>query len=85
MTRCDSLDALFNIINGLSDDAVEVLLEVASGLDKGNGLYGPLNINDNPRDWLREALDESRDLAVYLAIALIQMMRRRRGEQNDTR
>jgi len=66
---------LAEIANGLGEDELEVLLEVARGLRKGKKIYGPLNLERDSRDFQREALDEVRDCLVYTASKLIQIRR----------
>lgn len=61
----------------LGPDELEVLAEVAAGLQRGRGVYGELRIDSDTRDHDREALDEVRDGLVYAAIAAIK--RRRAG------
>lgn len=59
----------------LGPDELEVLAEVAAGLQRGRGVYGELRIDTDRRDHDREALDEVRDGLVYAAIAFIKRRR----------
>lgn len=61
----------------LNVDETGVVHEVVKGLQTGRTVYGPLNIEDNGRDWLLEALEECRDLAVYLSAQVIRVKRAR--------
>lgn len=65
----------------LGPDELEVLSEVAAGLQRGRGVYGELRIDSDTRDHDREALDEVRDGLVYAAIAAI---KRRRAAGKET-
>lgn len=55
----------------LGPDERRVLAVLADRLGMGQRTYGLLNIAGDPRDWTREAVEEARDLAVYLAAELL--------------
>lgn len=56
----------------LGVDELEVLVLVAERLaGAGRRSYGPLELDSDPRDFQREALEELADGAVYLACSLI--------------
>lgn len=65
----------------LGPDELEVLAEVATGLQRGRAIYGELRIDTDARDFDREAADEARDFAVYVAAAAI---KRRRAAGKET-
>jgi hypothetical protein len=74
-TRLSIAEDLAKIANDLGVEDMEVLLEVAKGLDEGRKKYGPFDLYNDERDMVKEALEESRDLAVYIAAKLIQVRR----------
>jgi hypothetical protein len=51
----------------MSDDEVEVLLEICRRVDGGRKSYGPLRLREDVRDFPKEALNESLDQTFYLA------------------
>lgn len=65
----------------LGPDELEVLAEVAGGLQRGRGVYGELRIDSDTRDHDREALDEVRDGLVYAAVAAIKRRRASAGKE----
>lgn len=54
-----------------SPDERRILDLVADGLTTGRRTYGPLDLASDTRDFAREALEEARDAAIYLASALL--------------
>ena len=61
-----NLHELFYIAeHDLGEDEVEVLLEVAAALRDGRSVYGELRLNEDPRDFKREALEEDKDAIIY--------------------
>lgn len=60
----------------LGADELEVLAEVADGLVRGREVYGELNVSRDPRDFIREGLEEVRDAVVYVAAELVRRRRR---------
>lgn len=79
----DARDQVLAALEQLGADEIEVLAEVAAGLQRGRGVYGELRIDTDRRDHDREALDEVRDGLVYAAIAAIK--RRRAAGDGGTR
>jgi len=59
----------------MNDDELSVLALVAEGLSGGRDVYGPLNIDGDSRDWVVEALQEMRDLNVYIGSAALRLSR----------
>jgi hypothetical protein len=50
----------------LGKDELGVLLSVARGLVDGQKVYGQLNLSTDPRNFVKEALEEVRDALVYI-------------------
>ena len=71
-------ERLDNAIGELYDDELEVLSEVAEALLKGQTDYGPFDLAKDPRDWVREALDEDRDWLAYRAAQIVADRKRAR-------
>lgn len=69
--RIAGLDALPVPPAVLGTDEFRVLEAIAARLRLGRDVYGALDVDGDPRDWLREASEEALDLAVYLAAALL--------------
>lgn len=61
----------------LNEDETGVLFEVAKGLRTGRSVYGPLDLASDRRDMELEALEEARDLAVYIAASIMKLRRTR--------
>jgi hypothetical protein len=61
----------------LGNDERAVLDMLTQRLTLGQSRYGELVIDQDSRDWTREALEESLDLAIYLSIRLHQLDRQR--------
>jgi hypothetical protein len=62
----------------LNVDEMEVLIEVAQGLVRGQKVYGHLDIEDDPREFPAEACEELRDCMAYVGMA-IRRLRRANG------
>ena len=58
----------------------QILNLIEQRLDKGKKRYGKENISSDGRDFVREALEEALDCAVYLAAHLIEIMDQNDGE-----
>lgn len=56
----------------LTDEEI-VLREIEQRLKRGRTDYGDLDINNDRRNWINEALEEALDLSVYLSIQLIKL------------
>ena len=56
----------------------QILNLIEQRLDKGKKRYGKENISSDGRDFVKEALEEALDCAVYLAAHLIEIM-----DEND--
>ena len=52
----------------------QILNLIGQRLDKGKKRYGKENISSDGRDFVKEALEEALDCAVYLAAHLIEIM-----------
>ena len=67
-------------VTGLSLDEGAIVLEAATevrdALLGGVATYGHLRIDEDPRDWEREAEEERRDLQVYRLAAKLRERRR---------
>lgn len=70
-------DALWNRLVSCSRDELRVIDRVLQGLERGRAVYGPLNVNTDPRDFEREAAEEFRDALVYLSAAAVALDDRR--------
>jgi len=57
------------VCGGVSED-VKILLR--NRLELGRSQYGPLNLDQDHREWLSEALEEALDGAIYSAAKLVQ-------------
>lgn len=60
---------LAKLIVQLGPDEIRVLERIAERLAMGRKQYGELAVENDPRDWKREASEELLDGCVYLAIA----------------
>lgn len=69
------LDRLLQLTATLNRDEMAVLVEVAEGLVKGRGEYGPLDVLDGRHDYVREAADEARDLIAYMGMVRVKLAR----------
>lgn len=49
---------------------------VEAGLAAGRAVYGPLDLESDPRDFRQEAVEELRDAVVYLGALIVQAERR---------
>jgi hypothetical protein len=58
---------LDDIIEGLGEDEVRVLLRIARRIAKGRTQYGALHLATDPRDFQNEAREEIEDSLVYFA------------------
>lgn len=74
------MEELQALLDGLNEDEQAVVMDVARGLARrmltGRQRYAPLQLDTDPRDWVREAREEMLDGAAYLACALVQRARR---------
>ena len=68
-------DRVLATLPELSADELEVLAQVAEGLNRGRKVYGELRLDTDPRDMTREALEEVRDALVYAGGALVRLQR----------
>lgn len=73
------LGRLIDLARHLSEDELEVLCEVASGLQMGQGVYGKLELGADTRRFEAEMLAEIRDALNYAAMRLVQLRRAQRG------
>lgn len=64
-------ERLVEICADLGADELRVLLLVAERLAKGRQRYGVLQVDNDGRDFRREALEEAADGLVYVACGLI--------------
>lgn len=62
----------------LNVDEMEVLLEIAQGIVRGQNVYGGMNLDEDTRDLLGEADEEERDWFVYRAMQFVRERRRRK-------
>lgn len=74
----DQRRALVDTISGhlaeMGVDELRVVELLARRLGMGAKLYGVLNLADDPRDWLKEAIEEAADLPIYLALWLLKRL-----------
>lgn len=75
------LKNLLSITQDLNNDELEVIVTVAEGLQTGRKVYGPIDVYKDIRDWHQEALEEARDLAVYLSAAILRLKRERGSKE----
>ena len=61
----------------MSDDEVEILLEMCRRIDAARKTYGPLRLREDARNFPKEALDESLDQTFYLAAEVVRQRRLR--------
>jgi hypothetical protein len=52
-------------LSALGEDEHRLLLGIAERLVMGRGIYGPLALASDPRDWRTEQKDELLDFLVY--------------------
>lgn len=62
---------LYEHARQLHGDELRVLSTLAERLAMGRRQYGPLRIENDQRDWRKEAAEEALDLSVYLTIDLL--------------
>jgi len=70
---------LMTLVGTLSSDELSVLVLLAERLAAGQHTYGVLRVHEDGRNFPREALEESVDLAAYVAMALLRLGADRRG------
>jgi len=61
-------------------DEEDVLRVIRERVELGQKQYGKLDIARDEREWTKEALEETLDLCVYLAIRLVKILRKERGK-----
>lgn len=59
-------------------DELRVVDDVLAGLEQGAETIGPLDLEQDDRDWSEEAAQECRDLLAYLAMRKVAAQHRRR-------
>ncbi len=64
------------IASWLGSDELQVLLQVARGLQSGRKVYGELDVTTEKRNMTKEALEEIRDCLVYVGVKLVQLERK---------
>ena len=69
-------EQLLSQIDSLGPDERAVVELVVDGLVRGRAQYGELDIDDDPRDFVQEAIEELRDTAIYGAIEAIRARRK---------
>lgn len=65
------------LLSRMSDDELEIILEVCKRVDVGRRSYGPLRMREDKRDFPKEALAESLDQTFYLAAEVVRQRRLR--------
>lgn len=65
----------------LGDDEEEVLRVLRGRLEMGQKQYGKLDIARDGREWTKEAMEETLDLCVYLAIRLVKILKNERKDK----
>lgn len=76
-----AIDSLIATTPKLGEDEMCVLAVLAERLLKGQTVYGKLNIDEDKRDWDREAYEEDLDSAVYRAIGHVKRTRGKTGQK----
>jgi len=71
-TLHQTLDATAEFLNA---DELEVLIEVAQGLVRGQTNYGFLDVDNDDRDFVSEGCEELRDCLNYVAAAILKLRR----------
>ena len=70
------------ILNRLNDEEAQVVLdaalEIARRMETGRTRYQPLDLDNDPRDWLQQTVEELADGIAYVRMAMIQRERERR-------
>jgi hypothetical protein len=66
-------DDLIALLDRLGPDEVRVLYALACRLEVGAGVYGPLHLRTDLRDFGREASEEALDLAAYAAMQFLKV------------
>ena len=66
---------IHNLIDQLNKDETQALLELTKRIVQGRKEYGPLDVSVN-RDWIKDALEETIDLSLYLVFFLLQGRKR---------
>lgn len=83
MTEAEELEALHQTLEATTEfmtrDEMEVLVEVAQGLVRGQEVHGFMDIDSDERDFDDEADEEMRDWLVYRAMAKIRARRAAAG------
>ncbi len=67
MRRFSARDALDAVLDTLDTDELRVLTAIATRLQRGAQIYGPLNLETDKRDFATEGHEELRDYLVYFA------------------
>lgn len=75
MSKTQKLSELWDMASQLGEDELEALNSVASGLVTGRRTYGELRVDQDPRNFQKEALEEVRDSLVYLGAQLVKLQR----------
>lgn len=70
---------LLELTAELNDDCLDALVLQAKAMLRGHKEYGPLDLDNDDRNMVKEAIEEARDLAIYLNFRLIQIERYDRG------
>lgn len=59
-------EELKELVNGLGEDEVRILVRVARRLEFGRQRYGLMDLKNDKRDFVREAMEEILDWMVYV-------------------
>jgi hypothetical protein len=77
MSEEDEVAELHSILEAtvefLNRDELQVLIEVAQGLVRGQKVYGYLDLESDERDMVSEGCEELRDCLVYIGAALTKL------------
>lgn len=71
MSALASIRRIAILCGELGPDELKVLERVAQRLAMGRKHYGLLNIEQDRREWTKEATEEALDMSAYLALAML--------------
>jgi len=74
-TRQRNLEAIRMYIEQLNPDEVEHVAWLTKRLVAGAKVYGPLDLERDPREFVGESIEEGLDLMVYHVCKLLQIRR----------
>lgn len=76
---------LVGIIERMAPDEQEIIRALIHRINRGRGTYGPWSVNDDNRNYRREALFEVYDALHYCAAELVKLARQHRVKDDRAR